>query len=132
MKKTIVFFCFVSLFLSACYPSQGLSQSEERDFLVDKYLEYSDIYNNLFNSAGSGADVERAYSECQNIISEIADAPMSEKNQDLAATLMTGLLKQCTGFGCLSNKSLCQGENEAFGLIYQGKQLLDQFYENIQ
>jgi hypothetical protein len=140
MKKIIAISFLFFLVLSSCAPVQNSPIDpvqealfhEERAYLLDLYQEFVDLHENLVNSPNTGADVEKSYYECQNVITDVADVKYSDNNKDLATSLLTGLIKYCTGFACYSNKALCNSDSEAAGLMYQGKQLLDEFYENIQ
>lgn len=129
--KPITILILITFLLCACAPTQVAQPSEERAFLLGQYLEFTDLYNTLAQSGGTGTDVEKAYFECQNIIVEVSDAEISDQYQDLASDLLRGLTKYCTGFGCYSNKALCKNDAEATGLIYEGKVLLDSFYNEI-
>jgi hypothetical protein len=97
------------------------------NIMESAYSEFYRISMKLSNSHGTGDDVKEAYFRSQEIVAMLKNTSVPIKLTNLINKLINGIDKQSTGFGCFSNKSLCNGDIEAMILITEGRASLDDF-----
>ena len=109
----------------------SVSDAEYVNFLMDEYNKYHEIYTRMTNSPGAGEDVKSAYFASLKIADEVSRKQVPAYMSDLKNDLENGIRLQAQGFGCYSNKTLCNGGVEATSFLYNGRVLLDKFLNDV-
>ncbi len=138
-KKLIIPILLILITLLAGCSSFTESSSEnisEEDYIVvvylhEKFNEYVQIDDYMLKSEGTGNDVYVYYMNVQALLSEISAKEVPTFLAPIKTKLIDGMRMHSDGAACMSNNKICGSDIEALKLRSEGKDLLNEFKDDI-